>query len=77
MMVPTSGPLPSATLTVIRDRTILRTITIPVAAADATGRITQLIPVSIESFDSGAYTLRLSITQNDQRELREVNFEIK
>jgi VWFA-related protein len=67
---------PQATLEILRDGDVLTHAPTTLPAAGVSGRIAHLAQLSLEHLPSGHYTLRLTVTQGDRREVREVAFEL-
>jgi VWFA-related protein len=70
-VVPAAGSAPQATLEVLRDGQAVAQSPLVLSAADASGRIAQLVQLSVETMAAGRYTLRLTVTQGGRREMRE------
>jgi VWFA-related protein len=76
VVIPGPGAAAEATLEVLRDGDVLTHAPTTLPAAGVSGRITHLAQLSVETLPSGHYTLRLTVIQSDQREVREVAFEL-
>jgi VWFA-related protein len=71
-----SGAAPSATLEILRGGQTLSRAPCALPAPGSSGQIEYLEQVSIETLSPGNYTLRLTVSQGERREVREAVFEI-
>ena len=46
------------------------------ASADASGEIRHIAQAPVDALDPGSYTLRLTISQGERREIRDAVFEL-
>ena len=76
LVAPGSGPPPQATLEVLHDGLVVSQSPAALSAAGASGRMAQLAQISIEGVASGRYTLRVTVTQGDRREVRDASFQL-
>lgn len=69
-----SGAVPHATVEIIREGQTLAQAPSTLPDADASGRIQHIAQVSVETLSPGRYTLRLTVSQGERREVREAAF---
>jgi VWFA-related protein len=69
-----SGAAPQAAVEVLRDGQTLARAPSALPAAGPSGRIEHIAQVSIDALSPGRYTLRLTVNQREQREVREALF---
>jgi VWFA-related protein len=69
-----SGAAPQAAVEILLDGQALAKAPSPLPAADSSGRIQHIAQVSIDALSPGRYTLRLTVSQGDRREVREAPF---
>jgi VWFA-related protein len=71
---PGSEPGPTATVEIIKDGQTMAQASARLGSADVSGRIQHLAQIPIETLLPGLYTLRMTLTQGDRREVRESSF---
>jgi hypothetical protein len=69
-----SGGAPQATVEILRDGQTLGQAPTALPGPDASGRIQHIAQVPVEALAPGRYTLRLTISQGDSRDVREAVF---
>jgi hypothetical protein len=76
VVIPGPGVAPQATLEVFRDGQAVGQSPTTFGAADESGRIAHLAQLSVERLSPGSYTLRLTVTQGNSREVRDTIFRL-
>jgi VWFA-related protein len=74
VVTPGSGAPPQATVEILRDGQPVAQAPAALPAAGASGRIQHIAQVSIDALSAGRYTLRLTVSQGERREVREAMF---
>ena len=67
-----SGPQPTATLELIQNGRMLAQSPLPLAAADATGRIQQVGRLPLDAFTPGTYDLRVVVSDGTKPQVRSI-----
>ncbi len=73
---PGTGAVPQAALEVLRGGEAVAQSPTTLPAAGASGRITHIAQISVERLPPGRYTLRLTVTQAERREVRDAMFQV-
>jgi hypothetical protein len=76
VVMPGPGALPQAMLEILRDGQVVAQGPTTLPTADASGRIEHVAQLPVGTLSSGRYTLRLTVSQGERREVREVAFEL-
>ncbi len=76
VVTPAPGTAPRATLEMVRDGQTVAQSPLVLAAPDLSGRIRHVAQVTLETLTPGRYTLRLTVSQGVQSELRETSFDL-
>jgi hypothetical protein len=71
---PGSGSGPTATVEIVKDGQAIAQAPARLGSADVSGRIQHIAQIPIETLLPGLYTLRMTLTQGDRREVRESSF---
>ena len=71
-----SGAARQATVEILRDGQAVAHGPTVLAGGDASGEIRHIAQAAIDTRDPGRYTLQLTISQGERREIRDAGFEL-